>query len=470
MTTHSNSSHPPRTILWLLAVLSCGIAGPTRATEIARVIAGMGNLESVAGGNGLGSGNPNEWQTPAENGLGMAAELSEPHMAMNDIWGNIYVADKNAHAIRKIDPTGIISTVAGRHRFLSPNAGGFDGDGFGPDKLLSYPNGLFVFPDGTLYFLETGDASTLGRIRRLSRDGTLTTIHTEPGFVMQRGLWVSPDAQTIYFTTNTQLRRLHINEPLGPTNPQILLNLTSAANLANIDVDRQGNILVADRGQHRVYLVPPTAVGLTSPEVVAGNGMGGTTLGNNSIDSGEVATSIVLNEARGVAYHPEGGFFVACHKGGDIWYVDTQTPPRIHMLIRGNDRDSNSSPLRGGDGQLITTDQNTAKLAEPRSVRYGWNGDLILCCNDSGFVRVVRSVRPPAAPFTATLNSVGSISWLARPDGAYFMETSSSLAAWETHSWRFPVATLPGVQSIPSSGPTASRQFHRVHEFRRWPF
>src|SRR5687767_5783547 len=60
---------------------------------------------TVVGGAGLLSGdnNPNEWN--AVEGLNaLSAELSEPHFAMEDIHGRIFVADKNAHAIRRIDP------------------------------------------------------------------------------------------------------------------------------------------------------------------------------------------------------------------------------------------------------------------------------------------------------------------------------------------------------------------------------
>src|SRR5207248_323180 len=41
------------------------------------------------------------------------AELSHPHIAMADRAGNIYIADKEAHSIRKVLPDGRIFTVAG---------------------------------------------------------------------------------------------------------------------------------------------------------------------------------------------------------------------------------------------------------------------------------------------------------------------------------------------------------------------
>ena len=78
-----------------------------------------------------------------EGGLALDAELSRPHMTMADVAGNLYIADKDAHAIRKVTTDGIIHTIAGT------NTAGFNGDGLGIDVQLSAPNGLYTMPDGT---------------------------------------------------------------------------------------------------------------------------------------------------------------------------------------------------------------------------------------------------------------------------------------------------------------------------------
>jgi hypothetical protein len=398
----------------------------------------------------------------------MLVEFSEPHMAMDDIWGNVYVADKNAHAIRKIRPDGTVVTVAGRHRFLSPNAGGFDGDGIATERLLSYPNGLHVFPDGSFYFLETGDATTLARIRKVTRSGQMTTVLTDTGFTMQRGLWVSPDESFLYFCSDTKLKRFNIGMPLSGTNPRNLVDLSAAGtpDLGNIDLDANGNILLTSRGLHLVYLVPPTANNLTAPQIVAGNGTtGGTTFGNNLADDNMVATTVALNGIRGAAYHPLGGYFLACHRGGDVWYVDTQSPPRIHLVIQGN----NSGTLRSGDGSPVSVNRGVSKLSEPRSVRFGWNGDLILCTNDSGYIRRVRTltVTPPPQPSSST---PGKIDWTALGGRKYFLERSESMnsGSWSTQVWIAPLAAGPQTSMDPTL-PLPSRAFYRLHSYRWWP-
>ncbi len=55
----------------------------------------------------------NEWLPEFEGGTATASELSRPHMAQADAAGNIYIADKEAHAIRKVTPAGVITTYAG---------------------------------------------------------------------------------------------------------------------------------------------------------------------------------------------------------------------------------------------------------------------------------------------------------------------------------------------------------------------
>ena len=82
-------------------------------SEYQELLNNLGLMETVAG-TPSGVDNNNDWiAATMEGGLGTNADLSRPHMAMADQAGNIYIADKAAHAIRKVDPSGIITTVAG---------------------------------------------------------------------------------------------------------------------------------------------------------------------------------------------------------------------------------------------------------------------------------------------------------------------------------------------------------------------
>ena len=455
--------------LWLAVVVACGVLSSVRATEWDDLLGTLGNFTTRAGGPFTGGGNPNEWNVSMEGGPALTAELSEPHMAMDDIWGNIYVADKNAHAIRKITPDGLIFTVAGRHVYFSPNHGSYDGDGVATQKALSYPNGLFVFPDGTFYFLETGDTGTLGRIRKVDRSGMMTTLYSDTGGNMQRGLWVAPDESYLYFCTNQKLKRWTATAPAAPTT---LLDLSAfgSADFSNIDVAANGNIFVTDRGRHRIYSIPPNSVNLTNPSTVAGTGNSDTNTNNNgnllALGRDNVTvTTIPLDEVRGIAFHPLGGYFVACHKGGDIYYVDTGG--LAHVLIQG----ASTGATQSGEGLPVTSQRNLLKIAEPRSVRVGWHGDIILCTNDNGFVRVVpcTASRTDICP---TYDVQHRLTWSGIAGQAYFIERSTTLLerSWQTVAHYYPA--LNGEQSYENPIPPElmPRCFYRVYGHRKWPF
>ena len=85
-----------------LSPIRPGFTNFTRAYGVLTTIAGLGGPQDV-----------NNWRPEYEGGPATAAVLSGPHMAMADRAGFIYIADKDAHAIRKILHDGTIVTVAG---------------------------------------------------------------------------------------------------------------------------------------------------------------------------------------------------------------------------------------------------------------------------------------------------------------------------------------------------------------------
>ena len=115
-----------------------------------------------------------------EGGAATNARLFPTELAF-DASGNLYVADTEEHVvydlyvkdnrIRKVSPIGIITTVAGNH----PQAGQgqYSGDG-GPATAagLNNPQGVAVDAVGNLYIADYGNY----RIRKVSSDGTITTI------------------------------------------------------------------------------------------------------------------------------------------------------------------------------------------------------------------------------------------------------------------------------------------------------
>ncbi len=80
--------------------------------------------------------------------------------------GSVYLSDMLNQRIRRIDPNGIISTIAGT------GTAGFSGDG-GPasQAQLNFPGDIVAAPDGNVYFIDQDN----NRIRRIAPDGTIST-------------------------------------------------------------------------------------------------------------------------------------------------------------------------------------------------------------------------------------------------------------------------------------------------------
>jgi len=97
------------------------------------------------------------------DGPGKTATFNGPKGIAVDAAGNAYVADTENHAIRKIDKTGAVSTIAGS----GPKNRGYAGDG-GPATAakMNRPHGVCVDDKGVVYI---GDSET-HRVRRVTAD------------------------------------------------------------------------------------------------------------------------------------------------------------------------------------------------------------------------------------------------------------------------------------------------------------
>ena len=84
-----------------------------------------------------------------------------------DAAGNLYIAVITNSTIRRVDPSGTITTIAGTGRW------GFAGDG-GPavEALLNIPAGVAVDAAGNLFIAEERNH----RIRRVDSSGVITPI------------------------------------------------------------------------------------------------------------------------------------------------------------------------------------------------------------------------------------------------------------------------------------------------------
>jgi hypothetical protein len=245
-------------------------------------------------------------------------------------------------------------------------------------------------------------------------------------------------------------------------NPGTIL-ATGFIEAGNIDVDAAGNVLVSDRSRMGVYRVPPTHNGAAITEAMRVAGVGNSLTTNSGAGAnGLSATTVGMMGVRGVACHPLGGFFTATHRGGDVWYVDSAG--RAWMFVQGD----NGNTHEAADTAVPTTG---FVMSEPRSVSVGLSGNVLIACNDAGFIRIVRSIAPlSAAPQWlpgSVLPGGQMLRWQSTAGKWYFLERNPALSAdgWQPLTW-FP-ATGPATSW--NDATAGARGFYRLREFRAWP-
>ena len=176
-----------------------------RDNHLVRRIDRHGTITTVAGGRRgyLGDGGP-----------ARKAGLWRPRGLAVDRRGNLYVADRNNHAIRRISRRGRITTVAGG------NGVGYDGDG-GPATraTLNHPSGIVFGPDGSAYVSDHLNHA----IRKIDRRGIITTVVAGNGAGFAGDGGHATDAQIEY--------------PSG------------------LDLSPGGDLYIADRNNHAIRMV-----------------------------------------------------------------------------------------------------------------------------------------------------------------------------------------------------------------------
>ena len=183
-----------------------------------RKITSGGVVTTLAGGGSIGN------SFGSTDGIGTAALFLRPSGVAVDALGNVYVADKDNHRIRKITSDGVVTTLAG-----SGSWGSF-GNGTGTDARFSSPSGIAVDGSGNLYVAdEKNNAIRLISSYRIVPD-------------LPDGLFFDARTGTISGTpTRAQAARVytvHARNSQGSTTAPITLSVVGPPTVTTTDATR----------------------------------------------------------------------------------------------------------------------------------------------------------------------------------------------------------------------------------------
>ena len=287
-----------------------------------RKITPSGNVTTFAGSGSIGNA----------NGNGIAASFNQPNGVATDAAGNVFVADRYNHKIRKITPAGDVTTFAGSGSIGSDNGNGIAASFYNPA-------GVATDAAGNVYVADQGNH----KIRKITPAGDVTTLagSGSQGSANSNGIAAS------------------FNVPSG------------------VATDAVGNVYVADYYNNRIRKITPSGDVTT----FAGSGSMGSTNGNGSAAS--------FYRPYGVATDAVGNVYVADHLNNKIRKI---TPSGDVTTLAGNgsmgsvDGNGTAASFNGAIGVATDAAGNVyvadvdnhkiRKITQPVPQTYTWSGTV----------------------------------------------------------------------------------------------
>jgi sugar lactone lactonase YvrE len=330
--------------------------------------------------------------TRGYNGDGIAAtaaELNDPGSITIDATGNIYIGDRNNNRIRKVNITGIITTVAGN------GTGGYNGDGgAATSSELFYPQGIALDTSGNIYIADATnyrlrEVNTLGAINTIAGNGT-PYYYGDGGYATACKFSESASVRVdvlgnIYISDDVdynEIRKISTSGIIsafagnpgasysGEGVPATAAGLNTPRGSA---IDDSGNFYITDADNMRVRKVNTSGIITT----VAGNGT------NSYSGDGGMATAAGLDFPTGVAVDASGNIYIADNLDNRIRKITASTG-KI-STIAGNGYGAPSGGGFTGDGGPATA----AELHNPCDIVLDASGNIYIADGSNLRIREV---------------------------------------------------------------------------------
>ena len=225
------------------------------ANSTIRLITKTGVVSTLAGTAG---------STGSTDGIGASARFDRPAGVAVDSTGNVFVVDQGNNTIRKITPTGVVSTLAGVAGLVG------SADGNTTAARFSSPYGIAIDSAGLIYVADTGNNT----IRRITPLGVVSTLAGAAGVVG---------------STDGTGFSASFSGPHG------------------LAADSAGNVFVADSGNNTIRKITPAAVVST----FAGQaGAGGSLDGTGAAASFSFPAGVTIDSSNNISVADSGNFTI----------------------------------------------------------------------------------------------------------------------------------------------------------------
>lgn len=242
------------------------------------------------------------------NGTGAAASFRHPAGVAVDATGNVFVGDQQNHLIRKVTQAGVVTTFAG-----TGSAG--SSDGTGTSASFSSPIGLAFDASGNLYVADYGN----NKIRKITPAGVVSTFAGTGSQGASNGSALSATFKNPMDVAIDAAGNMYVADRMNYLVRKISGGIVStlagsgAAGSANgtgtsasfnrpnsVDVDVSGNVYVADDANHVIRKISSGGVVTTLAGAVLTSG---STNGTGSV--------VRFNSPYGLSVDKQGNVFVA---------------------------------------------------------------------------------------------------------------------------------------------------------------
>ena len=324
--TNATGQITPRAITVNAATSTKVYDGATSSTATPTIAsAGPGIVTTLAGSAG---------QSGSSNGTGSAARFYYPQSVAVDSAGNAYVADMENDDIRKITPSGVVTTLAG----AAGQAG--SSDGTGSAARFKWPSGVALDSAGNIYVADYSN----DEIRKITPSGVVTTLAGSAG---QTGSSDGTGSAARFYVPTGVAVDIAGNVYVGDTGNQTIRKITpsgvvttlagtagvngssngtgSAARFSDpmgVTVDSAGNVYVGDYANDEIRIISPSGVVTT---------LAGSAWQRGSSDG--TGSAARFADPYGVAVDGMGNVYVADYANDEIREI---TPSGVVTTVAGS--------------------------------------------------------------------------------------------------------------------------------------